>query len=123
MKVMNQSTDETRKRIAAQYSALDSARQAVLLARLADRMSLMARDTYDPNGGVADGARLRSFNEAQNRILAQLLRLLTASTQRYPDDVFANILVDQFQTLRIDPEQIFATCLDRQSRGWGHAPP
>ena len=123
MNVMNHSTDETRKRIAGQYSAPDSMRQAELLARLADRMSLMARDTYDPNGGVADGARLRSFNEAQNRILAQLLRLMTASTQRYPDDVFANILVDQFQTLRIDPEQIFAACLSGQSHGWGHAPP
>ncbi len=53
-----------------------------------------------------DGARLRAFNEAQNRIQAQLLRLLTASTQRYPDDVFANILVDQFQALRVDPEDL-----------------
>ncbi|HTB43954.1 MAG TPA: hypothetical protein VK741_10045 [Acetobacteraceae bacterium] len=111
MNVMSKATDATRNRIAAQYGALDCARQAVLLARLADRFSLMARDTYDQSGGVADAARLRAFNEAQNRILAQLLRLLTANAQRYPDDVFANILVDQFQTLSIDPEQTLAACL------------
>ena len=103
--------EDIRKRIAAQYVALGDERQAVLLARIADRLSLMARDTYDTNGGVSDGTRLRAFNEAQNRILAQLLRLLTHSAQRYPDDVFANILVDQIQQLHMDPEQTFDSCL------------
>jgi hypothetical protein len=46
------------------------------------------------------------------------------SEQRPPDGVvrpperwgvFANILVDQFQTLRVDPKQIFAACLDSPS--------
>jgi hypothetical protein len=102
-----------RNRIAARYAALDSRCQAVLLATLADRLSLMARDTYAGQDGVSDGTRLRAFNEAQNRILAQLLRLLTSDTQRYPDDVFANVLVDHFQTLGIDPEQIIAACMEK----------
>jgi len=114
MNAKSQRTNEIRQQIAARYGALDCRDQTVLLARLADRFSLMARETYDPNGGVCDAARLRAFNEAQNRILAQLSRLLTANKQRYPDDVFANILVDQFQVLRIDPEQIFAACLTAQ---------
>jgi hypothetical protein len=101
----------TRKRIAARYSALDEEQQAVLLARLADRLSVTARETYEPGQGVSDGARLRAFNEALNRILAQLVQVLTANPRRYPNDVFANMLVDQFQTLRVDPEQLFAACL------------
>jgi hypothetical protein len=110
MNVVNKRPTETRKRIAARYAALDTEHQAILLARLADRLSLMARETYEPGEGVSDSTRLRAFNEAQNRILAQLVRLLTSDPQRYPDDVFANILMDQFQMLRIDPAQIFAVC-------------
>jgi hypothetical protein len=101
-----------RKRIAARLSALDREHQAVLLARLADRLSLMARETYLPGDGVADSTRLRAFNEAQNRIAAQLVRLLTADQNRYPDDVFASVLVDQLQMVGVDPERIFAGCLD-----------
>jgi hypothetical protein len=105
----------TRKRIAAQFTALDKEHLAVLLARLADRLTLMARETYLPGDGVADSARLRTFNEAQNRIAAPLVRLLTADQGRYPDDVFANVLVDQFQILGVDPERIIAGCLDLSS--------
>ena len=65
-----------------------------------------------PGDGVADSTRLRAFNEAQNRIAAQLVRLLTADQNRYPDDVFASVLVDQLQMVGVDPERIFAGCLD-----------
>jgi hypothetical protein len=102
----------TRKGIAARHAALAGEQQAILLARLADRLSLMARETYEAGDGVSDSIRLRAFNEAQNRILAQLVRLLTGNPQRYADDVFANIHVDQFQALRVDPEKVFAACLD-----------
>jgi hypothetical protein len=100
---MTASASDLRQRIAAQYAALDSRSQALLLVKLADWLTLMARDTYDQHGGVANSTRLRFFNEAQNRILAQLVLLLTADDRRYPDDVFANILVDQFQSLNLDP--------------------
>jgi hypothetical protein len=85
---MSVATDDAGNRIAADY--------------VADWLSLMARDTCDREGGVADSARLRAASEAQNRILAQLARLLTADDRRCPSDVFANILVDQFWTLGLD---------------------
>lgn len=103
---------DVRDQIASGYAALKDGDQIALLAKLADRLTLMARDTYDRQGGVADAARLRAFNEAQHRILAQLGRLLTADAQRYPDDVFANVLADQFGILRLDPAEILKM-LDR----------
>jgi hypothetical protein len=116
---MTASTSEVRQRIAAQYAALDSRSQVLLLVKLADRLTLMARDTYDQRSGVANGAKLRSFNEAQNRILAQLVRLLTADDRRYPDDVFANILVDQFETLNLDPGGITDLAVECSSEAKG----
>ena len=52
--------------------------------------------------------KLRAFNEAQNRIAGQLVRLLTSNEHRYPDDVFANILADQFEILKFTPEKVSA---------------
>jgi hypothetical protein len=80
--------------------------QIVFLAYLADRFALLARDTYNEDGGVADPARLRAFNEAQHRVSAQLLALLTGSDRRYPDDVSANILADQFAMLHITADHV-----------------
>jgi hypothetical protein len=110
MNVVRKRPTETRKQIAARYAALGREHQAIFLARLGDRLSLMARETYAQGDGASDGTRLRAFNEAQNRILGQLVRLPTSGPARYPDDVFANILMDQFQTLKIDPAQIFGVC-------------
>jgi len=108
MNVINRPSAQTRKHFAGRYAAMGTERQIVALARLASRLSLMARETYDTAGGVADGERLRAFNEAQNKVSAQLERLLTSDPQRYPDDVFANILCDQFEMLGSDPQVLFA---------------
>jgi hypothetical protein len=80
--------------------------QSLCLARLAHRLTIDARDTYDRQGGVADTARLRRFNEAEHHILGQLLKLLAGDQRRYPDDVFANMLVDHLEALRIAPEGV-----------------
>jgi hypothetical protein len=98
--------NDLRQRLAVRYAASDREAQALFLAKLADRLTLLARGTYDDRYGVADPARLRAFNEAQNRILAQLLRILSTDEHRYPDDVLANILVDQFEVLKLDPKSI-----------------
>ena len=99
--------NDIRQRLSSLYLALDRQEQILMLAKLADRLTLLARDTYDLQGGVVDAVRLRAFNEAQHRILAQLLRLLTVDEHRYPDDVFANIFVDQFNILRLNPDNFF----------------
>jgi hypothetical protein len=97
---------DIRQRISSGYLALDRQKQILLLAKLANRLTIVARDTYDLQGGVADAVRLKAVNEAQHRILSQLVRLLTDDARRYPDDVFANILVDQFNNLSLDPDDL-----------------
>ena len=90
-----------------EYAAMDAQSQMVFLAKLAHTLTIRARGTYDMHGGVEDSVKLRAFNEAQHRISAQLLHLLEGDERRYPDDVFANILIDQCQTLGISPEKVF----------------
>jgi hypothetical protein len=107
---------EIRQEISGRYIALGCQRQIELLVRLADRLALSARDAYGEDGVGADGTRLRAFNEAQNRILGQLLKLVISDERRYPDEVFANILVDQFAMLQIDPGEILQS-VDRCASG------
>jgi hypothetical protein len=86
---------------------MDVRHQLIFLARLAHRLTLVGRATYDDRGGVADSESLRTINEAQHRISAQQLKMLMEDKRRYPDDVFANILVDYRQALKLHPEDVF----------------
>jgi hypothetical protein len=88
-----------REDLAASYGKLSEGKQALFLARILLRLNLLARGTYSVGEGVNDPNMLRKFNEAQNRIEAQLLSLLQSNPKRYPDDVFSNILIDQFEWL------------------------
>lgn len=94
--------NEYRRAISNSYSVLSRTSQIAVLARIANWLTFVARETYDREFGVSDGARLRAFNEAIGRIMAQMVRLLDEDQQRYPDDIFANILVDQFRILELD---------------------
>jgi hypothetical protein len=98
--------DDIRQDVSARYAAMDIRRQLIFLAKLAHRLTLVGRETYDGHGGVADSEKLRSINEAQHRISGQQLKMLTDDPRRYPDDVFANILVDCLQALKLNPENV-----------------
>jgi hypothetical protein len=120
MNIINRPLAESRKHFADRYVAMNIERQAVALARLGNLLSLMARETYAVGGGVSDGERLRTFNEAQNKVLAQLERLLTSDPQRYPDDVFTNILCDQFEMLGVDTQTLLVAAGILQSQASGN---
>jgi len=109
MNVIDRRSAETRKHVVARFAAMGAEDQVLVLVRLANRLSLMARETYAAGGGVSDSDRLRRFNEAENRILAQTERLVMSDSRRYPDDVFADILCDQFEMLDLDPEVLLGT--------------
>ena len=65
------------------------------------------RGTYVAGGyGVHDGPTLREVNEGAHRIFDQLRLMLMSSDQRYPDDVFASILVNKFRAAKLNPETI-----------------
>jgi hypothetical protein len=98
--------NDARELVVARYVAMDTQAQRVFLVKLACQLTLVGRDTYDTFGAVNDPVRLRAVNEAQHRVLSQLLKLLTGDERRYPDEVFANIVVDQLQASKLDPEGI-----------------
>jgi hypothetical protein len=75
---------EHREHIVSAYTAMDQRKQEIALTLLVDHLTLMARDTYDTHGGVADAIRLRAFNEAQNRIAGQLHRLIAGTKDDIP---------------------------------------
>ena len=97
---------DVRQEVAVGFAAAGSLGQIEILARLAARLTLLARYTYDDTGGVANSTKLRAYNEALHRVSGQLLKLVTGDEDRYPDIVFGNILVDQFSILQLDPTQI-----------------
>ena len=107
------STNDARQNFTKEFVRLGIESQILLLVKLADKLTLLARDTYGRGGEVSDSKRLRAFNEALHRILGQLDCLLTANEQRYPDDVFANILLDQFSILKIDPNELVGSATRR----------
>jgi hypothetical protein len=65
-----------------------------LLARWLVELGTCARDTYVPGSdAVVDAPRLRIFNELQHRIAAQLDHLINGEDNRYPDDVFLQMVL------------------------------
>jgi hypothetical protein len=98
--------DDARSHMVGRYAALSADGQSAFLTKLAHRLTIDARDTYDRQGGVTDSARLRRFNEAEHHILGQLLRLSMGDQHRYPNDVFSNMLVDHLEALKIAPEGV-----------------
>lgn len=99
---------EKRQRFVSRFTALSVSGQVIFLFRLGRYFTLAGRDTYDLQGGVEDPVRLRAVNEAMHRLLDQLacLSLSPLDDHRYPDDVFANIMVDQLQMMDLDPSRV-----------------
>lgn len=83
------------------YKKLGDTAQIRLLGAIAHSLTVDARDTYIPGTeGIADPVRLRGINELQHRIAGQLLSMLDASSDRYPDEVFIEILLSGLDGLR-----------------------
>lgn len=92
--------------VANKYLSFSCAEQKAALLRIANWLTLVGRDTYtDPEGGLL---RLRAVNEAQHRIIGQLEKLELSSSERYPDDTFAAILVEQFKAVGVGDKRVVA---------------
>jgi len=89
----------------ARYPALPSEQQIHLLVQLAAEVTVWARRTYEVGTeNVADPRTLRTFNEFEHRVVGQLAHLLDGSANRYPDDVFAEMLVAYARELQCEQE-------------------
>jgi len=90
MKTLKSSTD---------YANLSEHDKLLFPAALSHDLTIAARDCYVPGTeGVADPSRLRAFNELQHRISSQQRDMLKAA-DRYPDDVFIELLVSGLEEL------------------------
>jgi hypothetical protein len=78
--------------------------QALLIARLLYDATMAARGTYEPGtDAVVDPRALRIFNEANHRLANQLRHLLEGRGQRYPDEMFADLIWTHFEAVGFSP--------------------
>jgi len=83
------------KEVLSLYCSKSELQQAKFLSRLAYQITIFARDTYDSNTDVlSNPAQLRCVNEMVHRILGQQFKLLLGDCERYPDDVFIEMIID-----------------------------
>ena len=98
---------EIRERVVECYCALTLPNQERFLANVGHWLTMAGRGTYVVGeDDVHDGPTLRKVNEGAHRIFDQLRLMLMSSDQRYPDDVFAGILVDKFRAAKLNRETI-----------------
>jgi hypothetical protein len=80
------------------FEGLSLRDKARFLSSLADRLTIVGRDAYpSATPGISDAvriARLQSVNELQHQIAQQIGRYLDDDPNRYPDEVFWDILAE-----------------------------
>jgi len=92
--------------IVQSYVSADRETKLRRLSKTAYFFSMLGRETYEAGTeNVIDPPRLRLINEAQHRMIDQLMQMLIEA-ECYPDDVFAKIIADQFRALGIDPAYV-----------------
>jgi hypothetical protein len=104
---MAMSQQEMRHALARRYMALDPRVKELFLAEVGYWLSFNARDTF--KAGTTDveaPSRLRAFSESHHRIFEQLRSMMAESPNRYPDEVFANIVVDNVLAVGLDPTDL-----------------
>lgn len=83
----------------SEYAALSNTDQLYFLARLAHTITIRVRASHigEPET-ESTPSRLNALNEVQHQIAGQLTHMVRGDTNRYPDTVFAEILLKLAQT-------------------------
>lgn len=77
------------------FSGMSESQQAIVLARFAYELTVLAREHYGPGPGeVGNRMMLCGINELQHRITAAILARLTGKRERFPDDVLVRMSAD-----------------------------
>jgi hypothetical protein len=76
------------------------------LAGLAHEMTVVGRSFYSdsPQGQVVPSDVMIALNELQHQITGQQWHLADEDEERYPDDVFVNILFDRAANPRVEKD-------------------
>jgi hypothetical protein len=85
---------------ATTYNRLPVSEKALLLAKMAHKLTICARESYAAAAGtIVDFERLKAFNETQHRIAGQLLAILSDSPITRSDDVFIDMIIKNIEYL------------------------
>ncbi|MGA0602657.1 hypothetical protein ACO2Q3_18260 [Caulobacter sp. KR2-114] len=86
----------------AWVAALGGPARLEFLINVLWEVTLSGRGTYEPGTRrVSNPERLRALNELAHRVASQT-RELVAGAPRYPDDVFAGIVLEHCQNAGLD---------------------
>src|SRR5437773_2302527 len=73
-------------------------RKARVLSLLAHNLTICARAAYLPEvGDDLARKRLHALNEVLHAVTGQLMHMVSGDANRYPDDVFMDILLEKAQ--------------------------
>jgi hypothetical protein len=100
-----------------EFCSLPQAAQVKTLVRLANELTILARESYDHASlGIKEPDRLRAINELQHRITSHALALLAHDAGRYPEEVIGSmILANDDPELERQVEAAFARSIGRQA--------
>ena len=77
------------------FSGLSQEQQTIVLAKLAFRLTILARETYfAEEDSVFTRVTAHGVNELQHRVTAAVVSRLLGDTMRYPDDVLVRMCAD-----------------------------
>jgi hypothetical protein len=82
----------------AVFLAMPPHRQTHVLSLFAHNLTICGRSAYLPE--IGDGparTRLRAFNELLHTVTGQLMHMVLGDLNRYPDEVFIDILLETAQ--------------------------
>ena len=82
------------------FSDLPTNEKADFLAQMAWELTVAARETYEVGtDNLTNPKLMRSINEIQHRLLSQLSAILRNDVNRFPDEVFWQIMFDNNQAM------------------------
>ncbi|GGA57141.1 hypothetical protein GCM10011507_05590 [Edaphobacter acidisoli] len=87
------------------YANLDSWAKARFLAVLSHQLTIRMRESYDES--IASDQRIKLLmgaNELQHHLSSELRHHLEEDTNRYPDEVLMNILLEKAQYYQLSNE-------------------
>lgn len=98
---------EKATRLKRVYSDLPQEQQIRLLASLILNITISARGSYPSQETESDHETIKNslaeiigFNEIQHQITGQLVGMISGGKDRYPDDVFMGILLEEVKSSR-----------------------
>lgn len=77
------------------FADLTEVQQAIVLARFAYELTIVAREAYPIEGKPASSPfTTRDINELQHRVTAAVVDRLTGNRKRYPDEILVRMCAD-----------------------------